>query len=116
MKRSYGGEAEEPRERNIPLDFHCGICGRELTDNNALLTSCGHFFCASGDCTVLAPGINATCEVCGRQCDAGSLRNQAKGYDDRVKSFVFGDPVADIKQVVEMLEVGISENESSCCT
>ena len=103
MKRDYQG-ADGPQETTL-LEYHCGVCGGELTDDEALLTSCGHFFCVTKTCTALVPGVSGRCEQCGRQCDAGTLTNQAAGYDDHVRSFVFSDPIADIKEIIEILEV-----------
>ena len=49
--------------------------------------------------------MSGPCEQCGSNCDAGGLNNRAAGYDDHVKTFVFNDPLADLKKSVEILEV-----------
>lgn len=95
-----------------PLEFRCGACAKPLTDENALFTSCGHFFCApcktienSNCCTSLSLENRGHCEQCGTFCNAGILRNKAAGYDDRVKSFVFGNAALDLRRLAEIFEV-----------
>jgi hypothetical protein len=104
--------AGEKRIMSTPLDFHCGECAASLTDETALFTSCGHFFCdpasvttASSKCTQLVAGRPGTCEQCGASCNAGVLSKKAKEYDDRVKKFVFGNLETDLRATAEILEV-----------
>lgn len=97
-----------PRKNDIPLPFNCGVCAKPLTDNSALLTSCGHLFCVSppSRCTELSASRPAgKCEQCGKQCDAGTLTNRAAGYDDRVKSFIFEDLHDLLVQTADIIKV-----------
>jgi hypothetical protein len=94
------------------LDFHCGECAASLTDETALFTSCGHFFCdpasvtnASSKCTQLVAGRPGTCEQCGAACNVGVLTKKAKEYDDRVKKFVFGKLETELRATADILEV-----------
>ncbi len=90
------------------LRFNCGICAARLSDADALFTSCGHFFCGRPGkrCTGLVVGAPAgKCELCGQECNAGTLENQAAAYDERVKSFVFASLPDELKKLGEIIEV-----------
>lgn len=93
---------------DIPIQFNCGICAKPLTDRTALLTSCGHFFCASppAACTRLPPCTKAgKCEQCGKHCDAGTLANRAEKYDNRVRTFVFEDLYVLLRRTADIIKV-----------
>lgn len=91
-----------------PFLLHCGVCATQLTDDTALFTSCGHFFCAdpNSKCTRIKPE-NRTfpCEQCGQQCEAGVLSQRGTRYDQRVRSFVFSDLGKEMQTIAEILQV-----------
>lgn len=106
MERAAASEATQ-------LDYHCGECGRLLTDVGALFTSCGHFFCARArplgaqPCTRLVAGQPGPCEQCGATCNAGVLADKAAGYDEHVRSFVFDNVGANLRNAAAILDVRI---------
>jgi hypothetical protein len=97
------------------LNYHCGVCGGQLTDAGALFTSCGHFFCAharrGAACTRLTTADPGRCEQCGETCNAGVLADKAVRYDDRVRSYVFSDVAATLRDTAEMLDVRFSRKK-----
>mmetsp|Transcript_1867 Transcript_1867/g.6996 ORF Transcript_1867/g.6996 Transcript_1867/m.6996 type:complete len:99 (+) Transcript_1867:459-755(+) len=87
----------------VRLNFQCNICASEIVDGDALFTSCGHFFCSR--CSKIQPGSVGVCEVCGSEADSGSLTGRGLSYNDHVRTFVFGDPVEEIRKAAEMVKV-----------
>ena len=95
-----------PIAEQTPLEFHCGVCARELTDTTCIFTSCGHFFCANARCTKLTKRSRGQrCEQCGKSCDAGTLEGKAAKLDDRARRFVFGNLEKDLEEITEILAV-----------
>lgn len=88
----------------IPLPFNCVICSKPLTDKSSLLTSCGHLFCLSPGATCSALGIvNGKCQICSNNCTSVALQNKATQSDKRVKSYIFDNPVNDLKTIIDIL-------------
>lgn len=91
------------------LQFCCGVCTSALTDESALFTSCGHFFCKGKTCTSLSIGGKAgKCEQCGQTCDVGTLENRAARYDDQVKQFLFSSVESELKKMAEIVKVRLA--------
>eukprot|EP00871_Galdieria_phlegrea_P002721 jgi/Galph1/344/GphlegSOOS_G5050.1 len=88
--------------RTTLLPFHCNLCASELTDNDAIFTSCGHLFCNRG-CTRLSTGDRGRCDYCGEECETCSLCSQGLGLPEETRKYLFSSPEEELQQLINIL-------------